>query len=551
MNLYNRFATGPFDRLEDYLTKLKITVPEDFNFGYDVVDVYEREAPDKKALVWCNDETERTFTFAEMSELSNRAAGFFRRHGIGKGDAVMLILKRRYQYWYALTALHKLGAVAIPATHLLTKKDLIYRNNAASVKMILTVNEEEIRTHVEAALPQSPTVQAVASVGGAADGWLDFDAEIQNESGRLERVATRKNEPILIYFTSGTSGHPKMVLHNHAYPLGHIVTAKYWQNVEDDGLHLTVSETGWAKAAWGKIYGQWICGAVVFVYDMEHFHAAALLEKIQKYRVSTFCAPPTIYRFMMLEDLSHYDFSSVKYSVVAGEPLSPEIFKSFYEKTGLSLKEGYGQTELAITVMTPAQLPSKPGSMGIPVPLYDVKLVDENGNPVAAGENGQIAIDISKEYPVSLFDGYYRDKERTDSVMHDGLYYTGDIAWKDEEGYLWFVGRADDVIKSSGYRIGPFEVESALLEHEAVFECAVTPAPDPIRGQVVKATIRLHEGFSPSEELKKELQRHVKETTAPYKYPRIIEFVDEMPKTISGKIRRAVIKGTVKDNDDV
>ena len=270
MNLYSRFATGPFDRLEDYLTKLKITVPENFNFGYDVVDVYAKEAPDKKALVWCNDETERTFTFAEMSELSNRAAGFFRRHGIGKGDAVMLILKRRYQYWYALTALHKLGAVAIPATHLLTKKDLIYRNNAASVKMILTVNEEEIRTHVEAALPQSPTVQAVASVGGAADGWLDFDAEIQNESGRLERVATRKNEPILIYFTSGTSGHPKMVLHNHAYPLGHIVTAKYWQNVEDDGLHLTVSETGWAKAAWGKIYGQWICGAVVFVYDMEH-----------------------------------------------------------------------------------------------------------------------------------------------------------------------------------------------------------------------------------------------------------------------------------------
>lgn len=549
MNLYERYATGPFDSPEDYRTKLKITVPENFNFGYDIVDVYAQEDPQKKALVWCNDETERTFTFAEMSDLSNRAANFFRNHGIGKGDKVMLILKRRFQYWYALVGLHKLGAVAIPATHLLTKKDIVYRNCAASVKMILTVNEPEIRSHVEAALPESPTVKTVASVGGAAENWVDFDAEIEKESAEWNRVETKSHEPILIYFTSGTSGHPKMVCHNQAYPLGHIVTAKYWQNVEDDKLHLTVSETGWAKAAWGKIYGQWICGAVVFVYDMEHFQAKALLEKIEKYKITTFCAPPTIYRFMMLEDLSKYDFSSVKYSVVAGEPLSPEIFKLFREKTGLSLKEGYGQTELAITVMTPPWIPSKPGSMGIPVPLYNVKLVDESGQPVAVGENGQIAVDISKGHPVSLFEGYYRDEERTKSVMHDGLYYTGDIAWQDEEGYFWFVGRADDVIKSSGYRIGPFEVESALLEHEAVFECAVTPAPDPIRGQVVKATIRLHEGFTPSEELKKELQRHVKETTAPYKYPRIIDFVDEMPKTISGKIRRAVIKGTVKNGD--
>lgn len=549
MNLYERYATGPFDNLKDYRTKLKITVPENFNFGYDVVDVYAQEDPQKKALVWCNDETERTFTFAEMSELSNRAANFFRNHGIRKGDKVMLILKRRYQYWYALVGLHKLGAVAIPATHLLTKKDLVYRNRAASVKMIVTVNEDEIRSHVEASLPESPTVETLASVGGAVGNWIDFDAAIAKESAEWSRVETKSHEPILIYFTSGTSGHPKMVCHNQGYPLGHIVTARYWQNVEDNKLHLTVSETGWAKAAWGKIYGQWICGAVVFAYDMEHFQAKALLEKIEKYKITTFCAPPTIYRFMMLEDLTKYDFSSVKYSVVAGEPLSPEIFKLFRDKTGLSLKEGYGQTELAITVMTPSWIPSKPGSMGIPVPLYNIKLVDENGQPVAVGENGQIAIDLSEGHPVSLFEGYYRDEERTKTVMHDGLYYTGDIAWQDEEGYFWFVGRADDVIKSSGYRIGPFEVESALLEHEAVFECAVTPAPDPIRGQVVKATIRLHEGFTPSEELKKELQRHVKETTAPYKYPRIIDFVDEMPKTISGKIRRAVIKGTVEHGD--
>lgn len=545
MNLYERYATGPFDSLEDYRTKFKINVPENFNFGYDVVDVYAKEAPNKKALVWCNDETEKVLTFAEMSDLSNRAARFFTRHGITKGDKVMLILKRRYQYWYALVALHKLGAVAIPATHLLTKKDLVYRNEAASVKMIVTVNEEEIRSHVEAALPESPTVKKIASVDGAVGSWIDFDAEVAAESSDWQRIETRRDEPILIYFTSGTSGHPKMVCHNHAYPLGHIVTAKYWQNVEDDGLHLTVSETGWAKAAWGKIYGQWICGAVVFVYDMDHFQAKTLLEKIQKYKITTFCAPPTIYRFMMLEDLSKYDFSSVKYGVVAGEPLSPEIFKSFKEKTGLSLKEGYGQTELAVTVMTPRWIASKPGSMGIPVPLYRIQLVDDSGTPVAVGENGQIAVDISQGQPISLFDGYYRDEERTNAVMHDGWYFTGDIAWQDEQGYFWFVGRADDVIKSSGYRIGPFEVESALLEHEAVFECAVVPAPDPIRGQVVKAVIRLCDGFSPSEELKKELQRHVKETTAPYKYPRIIDFVDEMPKTISGKIRRAAIKGDV------
>lgn len=548
MNLYQRFATGPFTTIEEYQTKFKITIPEHFNFGYDVVDVYAKESPEKTALVWCNDEEERVFNFSEMSQLSNQAAHFFQRHGIKKGDKVMLILKRRYQYWYALLGLHKLGAVAIPATHLLTKKDLIYRNQSASIKMILTINDPEIISHVEASLKESPTVERLASIEGAPQGWIDFDQEVQKESIEFPRVLTDNHDPLLIYFTSGTSGHPKMVCHNQVYPLGHIVTAKYWQNVEDEGLHLTVSETGWAKAAWGKIYGQWICGSKVFAYDMEGFKAKSLLEKIQKYKVTTFCAPPTIYRFMMLEDLTKYDFSSVKYSVVAGEPLSPEIFKNFQEKTGLSLKEGYGQTELAITVMTPSWIDSKPGSMGVPVPLYRVLLVDEDFKPVATGENGQIVIDISGDYPISLFGGYYRDEERTKAVIHDGLYFTGDIAWQDEEGYFWFVGRADDVIKSSGYRIGPFEVESALLEHEAVFECAVTPAPDPVRGQVVKATIRLQEGFHPSEELKKELQRHVKETTAPYKYPRIIDFVEEMPKTISGKIRRSVIKGTIKED---
>lgn len=536
-----------FDSYEDFIDNFKINVPDNFNFAYDVVDEIAAKTPDKIAIVWCDENgNEATFTFGQLKEYSNKAANFFKRVGVKKGDPVMLILKRRYEFWFAVLALHKIGAVAIPATHLLTAKDIIYRNNAADIKMIFSIAEDEVIKHIEDSLEKSPTVKVKALINSEKDGWYNFNSEIEKESSQFERP-TGENAPtnesmMLLYFTSGTTGMPKMVAHDFTYPLGHINTAKYWQNVIDHGLHLTVADTGWAKAVWGKIYGQWLSGCAVFVYDYEKFVPHELLDVICKYGVTSFCAPPTIYRFFIKEDLTKYDFSKLKHCAVAGEPLNPEVYNQFYKATGLKLMEGYGQTELTVTLGAFPWMEPKPGSMGKPAPGYDIDLLDENGNSCEVGEEGQIVIRTNKRKPAGMFIGYYRDQELTNKVWHDGIYYTGDMAWRDEDGYYWFVGRADDVIKSSGYRIGPFEVESALLEHPAVLECAITAVPDPIRGQVVKATVVLTKNYTPGDDLVKELQNHVKTVTAPYKYPRIIEFVKELPKTISGKIRRVEIR---------
>ncbi len=545
--MLTNFVDKEFNSYQDFFENFEIKVPENFNFAYDVVDHLASLKPDETAIVWYNDQGEtKLFNFKDLKYYSDKAANFFKDAGIKKGDPVMLILKRRYEFWFCLLALHKLGAIAIPATHLLTTKDIVYRNNAADVKMIVAVNEEEVIKHIEDSEEESPSLSTKVLIGGCKEGWLDFDSLMEKAEGVFHRPtgkeATTNEDISLMYFTSGTTGYPKMVQHNFTYPLGHIITAKYWQNVTEGGLHLTIADTGWAKAMWGKIYGQWISGSAIFVYDYEKFVPQKMLETIEKFKITTFCAPPTIYRFLIKEDFSNYDLSSLKYCVVAGEPLNPEVYHQFYKRTGLKLMEGYGQTELTITIATFPWMEPKPGSMGKPAPGYDVDIIDEEGNSCGIGEEGQIIIRTDKRKPMGMFDGYYRDEEMTKKVWNDGIYYTGDMAWRDEDGYYWFVGRADDVIKSSGYRIGPFEVESALIEHPAVLECAITAVPDEIRGQVVKATIVLAKGYTASDELKVELQDHVKRVTAPYKYPRIIDFVDELPKTISGKIRRVEIR---------
>jgi acetyl-CoA synthetase len=536
-----------YSSYEEFKSKFRIRIPDNFNFSYDVVDEIASQTPEKVALVWCNEEGEEArFTFRELKTYSDKAANFFQSAGIRKGDAVMLVLKRRYEFWFCILALHKIGAVCIPATHLLTTKDIVYRNNAASIKAIVAVMEPELVQDIEQSQGASPTLALKILVGGQRDGWYDFHRELAEASEGFRRptgaAATANKDISILYFTSGTTGMPKMVMHDFTYPLGHIVTAKYWQNVQDGGLHLTVADTGWAKAAWGKIYGQWICGSAVFVYDFDEFKPKDMLETIIKHGVTTFCAPPTIYRFLIKEDLSGYDFGKLKYCAVAGEPLNPEVFYQFMKITGIKLMEGYGQSETTLAIGTFSFLEPKPGSIGKPVPGYDIDLLDELGNSCGPFKEGQIVIRTDHTKPAGMFGGYYRDENMTRSVWKDGTYYTRDVAYRDEDGYYWFVGRDDDVIKSSGYRIGPFEVESALMSHPSVLECAVTGSPDPDRGQVVKATVVLSSGYSPSNELMKELQNHVKKTTAPYKYPRIIEFVDELPKTISGKIRRVALR---------
>lgn len=540
-----------FDSYEDFVQNFKINVPENFNFAYDVVDELAATQPDKVAIVWCNDSGESArFTFSQLKYYSDKTANFFQSLGIKKGDPVMLVLKRHYEFWFCILALHKIGAVCIPATHLLTTKDYIYRNNAADIKAIVSVADSEVVENIDEAQKDSPTLKHKIIVGGQREGWYSFTKEIEKADENFVKPTgadmTTNDDICLLYFTSGTTGHPKMVQHNFTYPLGHILTAGYWQNVQDGGLHFTVADTGWAKAVWGKIYGQWLCGSAVFVYDYDKFVPQQLMKVLEKYEITTFCAPPTIYRFLIKEDLTKYNLSSLRYCVIAGEPLNPEVYNQFFKATGIKLMEGYGQTECTVALATYPWIEPRPGSMGKPSPGYDIDLLDENGNPCDIGEEGQIVIRTSTNKPVGMFDGYYRNREKTDSVWHDGIYYTGDMAWRDEDGYYWFVGRADDVIKSSGYRIGPFEVESALMEHPAVLETAITAVPDPIRGQVVKATIVLAKGYIPSEELKVELQEHVKKVTAPYKYPRIVEFVKELPKTISGKIRRVELRE--KDN---
>jgi acetyl-CoA synthetase len=532
-----------FSSYEDFAENFRLTVPEGFNFACDVVDEAAASTPDRLALDWCDDKgAEARFSFAAIAEESRRAANFFLSIGIGRGDPVMLVLKRRYEYWFCLLGLHRIGAVAIPATHLLTRKDIAYRNNAASVKAIVCVAEKAVLDNVDAAEPDSPTLKRKVCLAAGRPGWLCLADGMKAASATISRMPTANADPSLLYFTSGTTGMPKMVQHDFTYPLGHILTAKYWQRVMDGGLHLTVADTGWAKAAWGKIYGQWLCGSAVFVYDYDKFVPAALLGVIARHKVTTFCAPPTMYRFFIKEDLASFDFSALTHCSVAGEPLNPEVYSRFKELTGLSLREGYGQTEMTVSLAVYPWIEPRPGSMGKPSPGYDIDLVNDAGESCEVGEKGQLVVRTDRRLPPGMFRGYYRDDALTSHVWHDGVYYTGDVAWRDEDGYFWFVGRTDDVIKSSGYRIGPFEVESALIEHKAVLECAVTGVPDPDRGQVVKATIVLAKGHAASPELASELQEHVKKTTAPYKYPRIIEFVTELPKTISGKIRRVEIR---------
>ena len=536
-----------FESQEDFVKNLKVKVPENFNFGYDVVDEWAKTNPDKKALCWTNDCGEHIdFTFAQLKEYSDRTASFFQSLGIGRGDMVMLILKRRYEFWFAVIALHKLGAIVIPATHLLTRKDIVYRNNAADIKMIVCSGEELIVKHVLEAMPESPSVERLVSIGPlAGEGFLDFRKGIETARPFARPARPNANEDIsIMYFTSGTTGNPKMVAHDFTYPLGHIVTGSFWHNLHEDGLHLTIADTGWGKAVWGKLYGQWIAGATVFVYDHEKFTPADMLRMIQDYRITSLCAPPTIFRFLIREDMSRYDLSSLRYCTIAGEALNPAVFEAFFNLTGIKLMEGFGQTETTLTLATFPWMEPKPGSMGVPNPQYDVDLIRPDGTRAEDGEQGEIIIRTEKKKPLGLFKEYYRDARLTHEAWHHDIYHTGDVAWRDEDGYFWFVGRTDDVIKSSGYRIGPFEVESALMTHPAVVECAITGVPDEIRGQVVKATIVLSGEYKDKagESLIREIQNHVKKVTAPYKYPRIIEFVDELPKTISGKIRRVEIR---------
>ena len=536
-----------FTSQEDYIRNFRIRVPADFNFAYDVVDAYAAEEPDKKALLWTDDRGgEIQFTFADMKRETDRTASYFQSLGIGRGDMVMLILKRRDEFWFSILALHKLGAVAIPATHLLTRKDVVYRCNMAGVKAIVAAGEPVITGHIAAAMPESPTTKLLISVGPEVpEGFLDFHEGIRHAAPFVRPQHVNTNDDImLMYFTSGTTGEPKMVAHDFTYPLGHISTGCFWHNLHEGSLHLTIADTGWAKAAWGKLYGQWLAGANIFVYDHEKFTPADILRKIGQYRITSLCAPPTIYRFLIREDLSKYDLSSLEYCTTAGEALNGAVYDTFKRLTGVRLMEGFGQTETTLTLATFPWMEPKPGSMGVPNPQYDIDLLTPDGRSAEDGEQGQIVIRTDRGKPLGLFKEYYLNDGMMHEVWHDGVYYTGDVAWRDEDGYFWFVGRADDVIKSSGYRIGPFEVESALMTHPAVVECAITGVPDEIRGQVVKATIILGDKYRPraGEELIRELQDHVKQITAPYKYPRIIEFVDELPKTISGKIRRKAIR---------
>ena len=523
------------------LRRISFKNTDTFNFAFDIVDEMAKIEPDRLAMLHLDrNKTERRFTFNDMKRGSNQCANYFKALGIKKGDRVMLVLKRHYQFWYAILGLHKLGAIAIPATNLLQRHDFEYRFNAAEVSAIVCTADGNTARQAELAAAECPCLKTKVLVGGSRDGWHDFDEEVGLYSAHFYRTAETPcgNDPMLMFFTSGTTGYPKIACHTYTYPLGHYVTAKYWHGVMEKGLHFTISETGWGKALWGKLYGQWLCGGAVFTYDFDRFNAADILPMFKQYRITTFCAPPTMLRMMIKEDLSRYDLSSVKHMTTAGEALNPEVYRQFEKATGLHVMEGFGQTELTLTIANLMGEPHKLGSMGKPTPQYQVDILDPNGNPVPDGEVGEIVVKTSDALPCGLFAGYYRDKEKTAEVWHDGWYHTGDTAWRDEDGFYWYVGRVDDVIKSSGYRIGPFEIESVIMELPYVLECGVSAAPDPIRGQIVKASVVLVKGTEGTEELKKEIQEYVKSHTAPYKYPRIVEFRAELPKTISGKIIR-------------
>ena len=542
LDLNKNFVDEVYDE-NGLVVSYNLKCPDNFNFAYDVVDEIAAAEPDRRALLWCNPAGEENiFTYGDLKYYSDKTANMLRSKGIGKGDMVMVILKRHYQFWFTILALHKLGAVIIPATFMLQKHDIVYRANAATIKAVICTGDGDIAENVDEALPECPSIETRIMVNGKRDGWDDFMTEMEKADSHLERVDTRADEPMIIYFSSGTTGNPKMAMHAHTYALAHLTTAKYWHDVTADSVHLTIADTGWGKAVWGKLYGEMFMESCVFVYDYDKFHASEILSILEKYKITSLCCPPTMFRFMLQEDVASYDLSALKYCTIAGEALNPDVFNKWYEATGIKLMEGFGQTETTLLIANRVGMEPKPGSMGKPIPHYNVDIVDEDGKSVPPGVTGEIVVHTEPEVPYGLFKGYYRDEKKTAEAWHDGLYHTGDTAWMDEDGYYWYVGRTDDVIKSSGYRIGPFEIESVLTEHPAVLECAVTGMPDPIRGNVVKATIVLKPGFEASDELKKELQTYVKTETAPYKYPRVIEFVNSLPKTVNGKIRRTEIR---------
>lgn len=531
----------PVEDEEGRLKAISFKNEDTFNFAFDVIDRLGDEQPDKIGLLHVSrDHVERKFTFKDIKRASNQTANYFKSLGIKKGDKVMLILKRHYQFWFIMLALHKIGAIAIPATNQLKEHDITYRINKAGVKMVVCTSDGDVSYEVEKSKEKCETLETMIMVGEAREGWRDFDEEYLLYTGKYERTedAPCGEDIMLMYFTSGTTGNPKIAMHNYKYPLGHFITAKYWHCVNPDGLHLTISDTGWAKAAWGKLYGQWLSEAGLFVYDFDRFDANDILPMFKKHNITTFCAPPTMLRMMIKQDLSNFDLSSIEHMTTAGEALNPEVFKQFEIATGLKIMEGFGQTETTVALANLAGTTTRLGSMGKPVPLYDIKLVNSEDKEVAVGEVGEIVINVKNGHPSGLFKGYYKDEDKTTEAFRNGYYHTGDTAWRDEDGYFWYVGRVDDLIKSSGYRIGPFEIENVIMELPYVLECGVSAEPDEVRGQVVKASIVLTKGTVPSDALKKEIQEYVKVNTAPYKYPRIIVFRDELPKTTSGKIMR-------------
>ena len=539
-NINLRYVDETYDE-NGLLDKYTLKWPENFNFGYDVVDDIAVNEPDRKAMVWCNPRgEERIFTFADIKRLSDKTANYLMSLGIKKGDKVLVILKRHYQFWYTIIALHKIGAIIVPATFMLTKMDIEYRINSASIKAAICTDENGVPEAVDST-EDIPSLEIKIIVNHPREGWRFFDEEMESASEKLERQDTKATEPMLMYFSSGTSGYPKMVLHDHLYSLGHLLTAKHWHNVDPDGIHFTIADTGWGKAVWGKLYGQWFMESCVFVYDFEKFDPAEIMDIIGKYRITSLCCPPTMFRFFINAGLEGHDLSSLKYCCIAGEALNPDVFNNWKKSTGIMLMEGFGQTETTLTIANLKGMTPKPGSMGKPSPQYELDIVDENGQSCAPGQTGEIVIRADPK-PPGLMMCYYRNEEKTKATIHDGWFHTGDVAWKDEDGYYWYVGRNDDVIKSSGYKISPFEIESVLVLHPSVLECAVTGVPDPIRGQIVKATVVLKDGYVPSDDLKKELQNFVKKETAPYKYPRALEFAKELPKTVNGKIMRAKIR---------
>lgn len=530
LDLNKNFVDEVYDE-NGHVVDYTLKCPENFNFAYDVVDAIAAAEPDKRALLWCNPAgEERIFTYGDLKYYSDKTANMLREKGIKKGDMVMVILKRHYQFWFTILALHKLGAVIIPATFMLQKHDIVYRANAATIKAVVCTGDGDIAEQVDEALPECPSIKTRIIVNGKRDGWDDFMTDMEKADSHLERVDTKYYEPMIVYFSSGTTGNPKMAMHAHTYALAHLTTAKYWHDVTADSIHLTIADTGWGKAVWGKLYGEMFMESCVFVYDYDKFHASEILSILEKYKITSLCCPPTMFRFMLQEDVSSYDLSSLKYCTIAGEALNPDVFNKWYEETGIKLMEGFGQTETTLLIANRVGMEPKPGSMGKPMPHYDVDIVDEDGRPVPPGVTGEIVVHTEPKVPFGLFKGYYRDEKKTAEAWHDGLYHTGDTAWKDEDGYYWYVGRTDDVIKSSGYRIGPFEIESVLTEHPSVLECAVTGLPDPIRGNVVKATIVLKPGFEGSEELKKSFRPMSRKRPRPINIPESLSLSILFPK---------------------